>query len=50
MSEKSIQELEMVDKIYQAIRKVYGYDKTGDNLVDFVYDLMDDHQRVERGA
>ena len=38
------------DKIYQAIRRVYGYTNEGDDLVDFLFDLMDDHERVERGA
>ena len=39
-----------IDKIYQAVRKVYGYMDEGDELVDFLYDLMEDHERVERGA
>ena len=39
-----------IDKIYQAVRKVYGYGDTGDELVDFLFDLMEDHERVERGA
>ena len=38
------------DKIYQAIRRAYGYTNEGDDLVDFLFDLMDDHERVERGA
>ena len=38
------------DKIYQAIRRVYGYTNEGDDLVDFLFDLMEDHERVERGA
>lgn len=39
-----------IDKIYEAVRKVYGYDNEGDELVDFLFDLMEDHERVERGA
>ena len=38
------------DKIYQAIRRVYGYTNEGDDLVDFLFDLMDDHERIEKGA
>lgn len=39
-----------IDKIYEAVRKVYGYGNDGDELVDFLFDLMDDHERVERGV
>lgn len=39
-----------MDKIYEAVRKVYGYGDDGDELVDFLFDLMEDHERVERGA
>ena len=38
------------DKIYQAIRRVYGYTNEGDDLVDFLFDLMEDHERIEKGA
>lgn len=38
------------DKIYQAIRRVYGYANEGDDLVDFLFDLMEDHERIEKGA
>lgn len=43
-------ETEKVELIYQAIRKAYGYDEKADELVDFMYGLMDDHERVEKGA
>ena len=43
-------DIDKEDKIYQAIRRVYGYTNEGDDLVDFLFDLMDDHERVERGA
>lgn len=39
-----------IDKIYNAIRKVYGYNNEGDDLVDLLYDMMESHERVERGA
>lgn len=39
-----------IDKIYTAIRKTYGYNDEGDELVDFLLDLEEDHERVERGA
>lgn len=39
-----------IDKIYEAVRKAYGYGNDGDELVDFLFDLMEDHERVERGA
>ena len=43
-------DIDKEDKIYQAIRRMYGYAKEGDDLVDFLFDLMDDHERVEKGA
>lgn len=43
-------ENDKIEKIYQAVRKQYGYDNEGDELVDFLYDLMDDHERVKKGA
>lgn len=39
-----------IEKIYQAVRKVYGYGDEGDDLIDFLYDLMDDHERINKGA
>lgn len=39
-----------INKIYEAVRKIYGYGNEGDELVDFLFDLMEDHERVERGA
>lgn len=39
-----------INKIYEAVRKTYGYGDDGDELVDFLFDLMEDHERVERGA
>lgn len=39
-----------IDKIYTAIRKTYGYDNEGDELVDFLLDLEEDHERVAKGA
>lgn len=39
-----------IEKIYQAVRKTYGYDNDGDELIDFIYDLMEDHERVAKGA
>ena len=43
-------DIDKEDKIYQAIRRMYGYANEGDELVNFLFDLMDDHERVERGA
>ncbi len=39
-----------INKIYEAVRKVYGYGDDGDELVDFLFDLMEDHERVMKGA
>ena len=39
-----------MDKIYEAVRKTYGYGDDGDELVDFLFDLMEDHERVGKGA
>ena len=38
------------DKIYEAGRKVYGYGDEGDKLIDLLFDLIEDHDRVEKGA
>lgn len=43
-------EEEKMEEIYQSIRKVYGYGDEGDDLVDFLCDLMDDHERIKKGA
>ena len=39
-----------INKIYKAVRKTYGYGDDSDELVDFLFDLMEDHERVGRGA
>lgn len=39
-----------IDKIYEAVRKVYGYDKRADDLVDFLSDLAEAYDRVKREA
>lgn len=43
-------EEDKMEKIYQSVRKVYGYGDEGDDLIDFLYDLMDDHERINKGA
>lgn len=39
-----------IEKIYTAIRETYGYTNESDKLVDFLLDLEEDHERVEKGA
>lgn len=39
-----------IDKIYEAVRKTYGYDKRADDLVDFLSDLAEAYDRVKREA
>lgn len=34
--------LDAEDKLYDAVRKVYGYDEQADELVDLVMDLITD--------
>lgn len=32
---------ECIDKVYKAVRKVYGYTDEGDEIIDLVYEMAD---------
>ena len=46
----SDREADNINKIYIAVRKYYGYNSLGDELIDFMYDLAEAYERVKKGA
>ena len=44
---RSKKELQMMEDIYQAVRKAVGYDTYADELVDFLGDMYDNYNRGE---